>query len=174
MDETILGKIRDLIWQKSGIYFGNQKSYSLEGKLTLRLKDLNLSSLEEYYYFLCYDGRRDREFNELISTLTVNETSFFRNPPQINAFQNKILPEVIEKRKKENDLRLRIWSAGCSTGEEPYSLAIMIKEILQQDLLSWFVDILASDIDTTVINFAEKGNYRAYSLRNTPLKYKEK
>lgn len=174
MDGTILGKIRDLIRDKSGIYFGSQKSYTLENKLAPRLKDLNLNTLEEYYYFLCYDPQRNKEFNLLTNTLTVNETSFFRNPSQINAFQNKILPEILEKRRGENELRLRIWSAGCSSGEEPYTLAIIIKEILGQELYRWFTDILASDIDTTVINFAEKGIYSGYSLRNAPSQYKEK
>lgn len=174
MDGTTLGKLRDLIKDKSGIYFGSQKSYTLENKLAPRLEDLNLNTLEEYYYFLCYDAQRDREFNLLTNTLTVNETSFFRNPPQINAFQNKILPEILEKRRGENELRLRVWSAGCSTGEEPYTLAIIIKETLGQELYRWFIDILASDIDMTVINFAEKGTYSAYSLRNAPSQYKEK
>jgi len=174
MDGTTLGKLRDLIKDKSGIYFGSQKSYTLENKLAPRLEDLNLNTLEEYYYFLCYDAQRDKEFNLLTNTLTVNETSFFRNPPQINAFQNKILPEILEKRRGENELRLRIWSAGCSTGEEPYTLAIIIKETLGQELYRWFIDILASDIDMTVINFAEKGTYSAYSLRNAPSQYKEK
>lgn len=174
MDGTILGKIRDLIRDKSGIYFGSQKRYTLENKLAPRLEDLNLNTLEEYYYFLCYDAQRNKEFNLLTNTLTVNETSFFRNSPQINAFQNKILPEILKKRRGENELRLRVWSAGCSSGEEPYTLAIIIKEILGQELYRWFIDILASDIDMTVINFAKKGIYSAYSLRNAPSKYKEK
>lgn len=174
MNGAILGKIRDLIGDKNGIYFTDQRSYALESKLAARLEDLNLNTLEEYYYFLSYDARRDKEFNLLTNTLTINETSFFRNPPQINTFQNKILPEIMGRRRSENDLRLRIWSAGCSTGEEPYTLAIIIKEALGQELYRWFIDILASDIDTTVISFAEKGIYGAYSLRNAPPKYKEK
>lgn len=174
MNGTTLGKIRDLIGDKSGIYFTDQRSYVLESRLTARLEDLSLNTLEEYYYFLCYDARRDKEFNLLTNTLTINETSFFRNPPQINTFQNKILPEIMGKRRSENDLRLRIWSAGCSTGEEPYTLAIIIKETLGQELYRWFIDILASDIDSTVISFAEKGIYSAYSLRNAPSQYKKK
>lgn len=174
MNGTILGKIRDLIRDKNGIYFTDQRSYVLESKLTARLEDLNLNTLEEYYYFLCYDARRDKEFNLLTNALTINETSFFRNPPQINTFQNKILPEIMGKRRSENDLRLRVWSAGCSTGEEPYTLAIIIKEVLGQELYRWFIDILASDIDTTVISFAEKGIYSGYSLRNAPSPYKKK
>jgi len=109
---------------------------------------------------------RDDEFNEMFSRITVNETSFFRNGPQLDVFEKKILPEIVEKRK--NMRQLRIWSAACSTGEEPYTLGIIASRVLGFRAKEWTVQIFGSDISERAIRIARAGRYPSLSLRSVP------
>ena len=117
-------------------------------------------------YFLQYDPKRPEELKQLCNSITTNETSFFRDPTQLDAFKKGALPMVLEKKPPHNKT-LRIWSAGCSSGEEPYTLAIMLVE---EGLLmkGWRVELLASDISERVLNAARKAIYPEYAIRNTP------
>ncbi len=158
--------LRDFIYQQTGIYIADNRKYLLETRLTNRLKSLGLNSFNEYYYFLKYDPERKKELEKLYSVITTNETCFFRNPPQLEVFQNKILPEIIQKVRISR--KLRLWSAGCSTGEEPYTLAIILHEVLKAELPRWDIKITANDISIDVLRAAERGIYGEYSLRLTP------
>ena len=161
-------QLRDFIYQSSGIYIAENRKYLIESRLSNRVKELNLKTFGEYYYFLQFDANRKAEMTKLFEVITTNETSFYRNPPQLKVFQEKVLPETLEAIKKKGSKRLRIWSAGCSTGEEPYTLAIILHEVLKTELPLWDIKITANDISEAVLNSARHGRYNEYSLRTTP------
>jgi len=100
------------------------------------------------------------------SRITINETSFFRNEPQLQTFEERILPELLEARKATKTLR--IWSAACSSGEEPYTLAIQVYRSLGVRLSDWRIDILGTDISEKVLDIARSGRYHNYAVRSTP------
>ncbi len=160
--------LRDFIYQQSGIFIADNRKYLLENRLGNRLKELNLKSFGEYFYFLKYDPGRKRELSRLFEVITTNETSFYRNPPQLQVFQDVILRETLDARRKAGARSLRIWSAGCSTGEEPYTLAIMLHEVLKFEIGSWDIRITASDLSEGVLHSARRGIYTEYALRTTP------
>lgn len=166
MSQAVFVELRGFIYALCGIFFADSKIYLLEDRLSKRLDDLNLSSYEEYLYFLKYDPGKNIELKNLYDSITTNETSFYRDMPQLAAFIDGALPMSLQNKPK-NDRVLRIWSAGCSTGEEPYTLAMMIMEtgLLSQ---GWKVEILASDISERVLMSARSAVYGQYSVRNTP------
>ena len=161
-------QLRDFIYEQSGIYVADNRKYLIENRLAGRLKELNLKSFGEYYYYLRYDTNRKTELNRLFESVTTNETSFYRNPPQLKVFQDKVLPEVLEEQRKKGTKRLNIWSAGCSTGEEPYTLAIILLEVLGSEALSWNIKITANDLSEAVLQAARRGLYNDDTLRTTP------
>ncbi|MDX1763894.1 MAG: protein-glutamate O-methyltransferase CheR [bacterium] len=165
MSDTTYRLIRELIYKHCGLAFDEQSRYLLEKRLSNRLIKHQISDFQRYYHFLMYDRNRDQELKEIIDLLTVNETYFFREDRQLKAFSQEILPEISERKKAERSRSLRIWSAGCSTGEEPYTLAILI---LQTGLFrDSDVEIFASDISQRVLKVARKGEYKASSFRTT-------
>ena len=161
-------QLRDFIYEQCGIYVADNRKYLLENRLANRLKHLSLKSFAEYHAFLQYAPGKRAELNRLFEVITTNETSFYRNPPQLKVFSDKILAAVIDELRAKGDKRLRIWSAGCSTGEEPYTLSILIHELLKTELPSWNVKITANDLSERVLSSARKGVYSEYSLRTTP------
>jgi len=165
LSEELFVQLRDLIYERSGMFFNDGKKYLLESRVENRLKALGLEKFEDYYYLLKYSPDGEKEFRALFDEITINETSFYRNPPQMEVFKNHLLPEVINSKKIK---QLKLWSAGCSTGEEPYTLAILILEVLGFRISQWFVDILGVDISQAVLEKAKKGEYGEYTLRNMP------
>ncbi len=157
--------LRDFIHAYCGIYFDDGSKFLLERRLNRRLEQHQLKSFEEYYHFLRYDRRREEELVILVDNLTTNETYFFRENAQLAAFSEEILPELREKNASRRSLR--IWSAGCSTGEEPYTIAILLLESGDW-WRDWQVDILGSDINQRVLHTARKGVYKKGSHRATP------
>ena len=160
--------LRDFIYQQFGIFIAENRKYLIENRLTGRLKELNLKSYGDYYHYLRFDANRKNELIRLAEVVTTNETSFFRNPPQLKVFQEKVLRKVLEDARKKGQKRLRIWSAGCSTGEEPYTLGIILHEELKSELSSWDIRITANDLSEAVLASAKKGLYSDYALRTTP------
>lgn len=160
-------QLRDFIYQQSGIYIAENRKYLIENRLSNRIKDLSLKSFSEYYYFLRFDIKRKDELSRLFEAITTNETSFYRNPPQLEVFQKIILHKVLEAQRAKGK-KLRIWSAGCSTGEEPYTLAIMLHEELKAEIGSWDIKITAMDLSEAVLVSARRGVYTDYALRTTP------
>jgi len=161
-------QLRDFIYEQSGIYINDNRKYLLENRLINRLKELNLKSFGEYYYFLKYDPGRKQELNRLFEVITTNETSFYRNPPQLKVFQDIVLKEVLDKQRAKGQKKLHIWSAGCSTGEEPYTISIILHEVLKLEINSWQIKITANDLSEGVLRSARRGVYSQYSLRTTP------
>lgn len=172
-DEEFL-LLRDFIYQQCGIFIAENRKYLVENRLSNRLKELNLKSYKEYYNFLRFDANRRPELTKLFEVVTTNETSFFRNPPQLDIFQRIVLAEAIDQARKSGQKKLRIWSAGCSTGEEPYTLAIILHETLKTDITNWDIKITANDLSEAVLAAARRGIYNEYALRTTPKEYVEK
>lgn len=163
-DEEFLS-IRDLLYDYCGLYFDNDNKFLLENRLSRRLSIHQLTSFKDYYLFLKYDRKRDEELSTVIDLITTNETYFFREAYQLKAFTEEIIPEIVTRKK---DKAVRIWSAGCSTGEEPYSIAILLLELIKKGSLNgWHIDILGSDISQRVLGVARKGIYSPYSFRDT-------
>ena len=135
--------LRDFIYAQCGIYIADNRKYLLENRLGNRLKKLNLKNFDEYYNFLRFDVGKSLEIKKLFEVITTNETSFYRNPPQLQVFQEKVLAEALEDCRKSHK-KLRIWSAGCSTGEEPYTISMIIHEMLKNDVSNWDIKITAN------------------------------
>ena len=166
-DEEFL-QLRDFIYQQCGIFIAENRKYLVENRLSNRIKELNLKSYSDYYNFLRFDASRRTELTKLFEVVTTNETSFFRNPPQLEVFQKSVLPDILDQCRKAGRKRLRIWSAGCSTGEEPYTLAIILYEVLKSEISSWDIKITANDLSEAVLAAARRGVYNDYALRTTP------
>ncbi|TFH65602.1 MAG: protein-glutamate O-methyltransferase CheR [Candidatus Zixiibacteriota bacterium] len=159
---------RDFIHKKSGIFFAENKKYLVENRLSRRMATLGLKSFRDYFYQVKYDTSL-KEFNMLMNLVTTNETSFYRNPPQLACFQQEVLPLIIaQKQQVGHDKRLKIWSAGCSTGEEPYTLGMILLEVLGEHN-DWNIEIIANDISENVLYSARRAAYGKMSLRTTPL-----
>jgi len=161
-------QLRDFIYTQCGIFIGENRKYLIENRLAARIKELNLKSYSEYYNFLRFDPNKRAELTKLFEVVTTNETSFYRNPPQLQIFQDVVLKSVTDDLRKLNQKKLRIWSAGCSTGEEPYTIAIIIHELLKQEALTWDIKITANDLSEAVLASARRGVYSEYALRTTP------
>ena len=161
-------QLRDFIYSQCGIFIGENRKYLIENRLAIRIKELNLTSYSEYYNFLRFDPNKRAELSKLFEVVTTNETSFYRNPPQLQIFQEVVLRETIETLRQNRQKKLRIWSAGCSTGEEPYTIAIIIHELLRQEVLAWDIKITANDLSEAVLASARRAVYTEYALRTTP------
>lgn len=157
--------LRDFVYNRSGIYFRETKKYFLETRVSRRISELSLASYGDYLKLL--QGKLGlEELKYLFNEVTTNETSFWRNPPQIEAFQKLVLPEVAAIARKRGGNRFRIWSAACSSGEEPYTLGMVCVEAKDTVLRGLSVEIIATDISERVINLATIGQYGSYTLRN--------
>jgi len=162
-DETFR-QIRDLLHETCGVYYDDGSKFIMEMRLQGALLRRQVESFQDYYFFLKYDGDRTGEMENLIDLLTVHETYFFREERQLRAFSEEILPAIHADPVARERKRLRVWSAGCSTGEEPYTLSMLI---LEQDLFKdWKVEILGSDISQNVLQSARTGLYQGASLRS--------
>ncbi|PID26863.1 MAG: chemotaxis protein [Candidatus Cloacimonadota bacterium] len=160
-------KIRDFIYESSGIYFTEDMKYIVDEKIANRLSRLNLNSIDAYIKYLNFDKKRESELNRLFDAVTINETSFFRNMPQIDALKNILIPEIIAKKEKDRNKSLKIWSAACSSGEEPYTISILLREILGYSYQNWNIEILATDISNEILEKARTGIYNQTAMRNT-------
>ncbi|MEW6418443.1 MAG: protein-glutamate O-methyltransferase CheR [Nitrospirota bacterium] len=163
LPEDVFRLIRDLIRDYCGIYFDDDSRYLLEKRLSRRVRSHHFSSFRDYYRHLLYDRNRDEELVKILDVLTVNETYFFREQSQLKTFSEEILPEFRDLNKDKK--RLRIWSAGCSTGEEPYTIAMLMIE--KGYFYGWDIEIFGSDINQRVLQVARSGIYRKNSFRTT-------
>lgn len=158
-------QIRDFIHGHCGIYFDDESKYLLDRRLARRVAARRLTSFTEYHRFLKYDRHREEELNAVLDVLTTNETYFFREEFQLRAFAEEILPEHLARGGGAQPKTLRIWSAGCSTGEEPYTIAMLVLE--NRRLGDWKVDIFGTDISQRVLALARGGVYGQASMRQT-------
>lgn len=159
--------LRDLIADYCGIYFTDSFKYLVERRLQPRLQVLGVSNFRDYYRLLKYGPETGREFDEIVERVTTNETYFFREMRQLQAFTDEVLPEVL--RTTDPVGIVRIWSAGCSTGEEPYTIAMLLDEV--PAARSHRFEIFGNDISRKVLRNAREGVYRDSSFRATDQRY---
>jgi len=146
--------LRELVSRETGIVITEAKRQMVYSRLARRLRSLNLRDFKDYCRLLEEDA--EGELNAFINAITTNLTSFFREPHHFAYLQNIVVPELLKK--NAGSRRIRIWSAGCSTGEEPYSIALAMAEVLPPEK-GWDWRVLATDIDTDVLAKAERGIY---------------
>lgn len=168
LPEDVFRLFRDLLSKYCGIYFDDDSRYLIERRLSRRVQMRGLSDFREYYRFLLYSKEKDDEMSEVIDILTVNETYFFREMNQLRAFIDEICLEI--KSTKAEKRKLRIWSAGCASGEEPYTIAMLLLEKPEM-LKGWSVEVIGSDINQRVLQKARKGVYGKNSFRSTEQYY---
>ena len=164
MDYSITGeefqRFRTLIYDESGISLGEQKKSLLASRLSKRLRDLDLDTFAEYYSKVMEDLTRE-EFTRMLDLISTNKTDFFREPKHFDFLRDRILPEL------DSAKRIRIWSSACSTGEEPYTIAMTLYEGVQSPE-RWDFKILASDLSTRVLAKAASGTYDEDRFRDVP------
>jgi chemotaxis protein methyltransferase CheR len=160
-------KIRDLIYRISGIYYSEEKLYLLSGRCQRRMLALSVATPSDYLAQLTSRGNREAELRLLLNEITIGETYMFRHPAQLDALRHVILPQILQLKAPIGLKRLRFWSAGCSTGEEPHTLAMFLLEEKDKLLAGWTWDILATDLNDNSLETARAGIYGEYALRNT-------
>lgn len=164
LQDATFRQLRDLIYEKCGIYIPDAKKYLLEKKLMDRIQCKGLNGFEEY--LRCLKAGENGEIARLFDVVTTHETYFFREPNQLAVLTDVIVPDVLQK----NGGAVKIWSSACSTGEEPYTIAMLMKEKLPLAR----TEIIASDISTAALEAAQKAVYGSYSVRNVPQPYLDK
>jgi len=160
MDDNLFRRFCDLIHDEVGLAFTEKTRYFLEKRIEMRLSALRMRSALDYWSYLQYDTNRQNEWDALIAAITTNETYFMREERQLLCFRREILPELLEK---AGGRKVKIWSSGCSSGEEPYSIAMIILET--PGVAPAQVDILASDVNVNVLQKARAGIYGPNSFR---------
>ncbi|MFB3818740.1 MAG: protein-glutamate O-methyltransferase CheR [Candidatus Methylomirabilales bacterium] len=159
MSRQEFAALRDLVKAHTGIALSEHKRSLVASRLGKRLRALGLTSFRDYCAYLTgEEGVAERE--NFVNAITTNKTDFFREPLHFEFLRSRVLPDMRAAAARTGSRRLRIWSAACSTGEEPYTIAITVREALES-LAAWDVRILASDIDTQVLAQAEAGIYAA-------------
>jgi chemotaxis protein methyltransferase CheR len=165
--------LRDLFVARTGLQFGAEARFALERRLRERLMVLKLPSFADYHHYLRFGAYASEEWDEAIDLLTTNETYFFREERQLGAFQKEVLPMLEAQARARR--RLAVWSAGCSTGEEAYTIAIMLQQSMlfpgrsgPGDSSPWDVRIYGSDISRRCVAAARRGVYGESSFRATP------
>jgi chemotaxis protein methyltransferase CheR len=180
--------LQALVYQECGMHFDERRAHFLQDRLQRRLKECHLDSFYSYYRLLIsQEGKQ--ELSRLLENLTVNETSFFRNKAQLDLFHKHILDEILRAKQARGDQVLRIWSAGCSTGQEPYTIAMMVADSLAYHHLRspasvenvwpkplipapWKVEILASDINYQVLRAGQEGMYAEHHMNSVDYNFR--
>jgi chemotaxis protein methyltransferase CheR len=170
LSKTEFELFRQLIKKHTGISFSRRNLSTLQRKLSGRMSQLGLDSYRGYHHYLLHDKDGGWELRQLINRLTIDQTAFFRHGKQFEHLANIILPQIVEHKSTK---KLRIWSAGCATGEEPYSIAMIVDDTLRE-ADSWDIKILASDIDTNALKFAYNGSYSSRHVEGVPTEYLER
>ena len=170
------------------MHFDDRRTPFLQDRLQRRLKECRLDSFYSYYrLLLSREGKQ--ELSMLVENLTVNETSFFRNKAQLELFQRDVMDDLLRRKQERRDYSLRIWSAGCSTGQEPYTIAMQVADALSYYHLGhplpceapvpkplvpapWRLEVLASDINYSVLRTAQEGSYGERQMASVDYGYR--
>ena len=186
--EPELKLLQTLVYQECGMYFDERRVHFLQDRLQRRLKSTGIDTFYNYYRLLTSHKGKE-ELAALLENLTVNETSFFRTKPQLDMFQKTILEGILNRKQQRRDWTLRVWSAGCSTGQEPYTLAMLISDALAYYYLRnplpfemptpkplipppWKVEILASDISYSALRVAQEATYNDTQMEPVDYTYR--
>ncbi len=162
----LLSKLSLFIASKIGLSFPNEKFIDLERGIKSTSKEFNFENVEDFINWLITASLNHTQIEILAGYLTIGETFFYRDEKYFEVLENKILSDIISSRRDKGK-RIRIWSAGCSTGEEPYSIAILLNKMIP-DIKDWDITILASDVNPKFLKKANEGIYTEWSFRNTP------
>jgi chemotaxis protein methyltransferase CheR len=194
LTDAELKLLQTLVYQECGMYFDERRAHFLRDRLQRRMKACQLDSFYSYYRLLTSREGKP-ELAALLENLTVNETSFFRNKPQLDLLQKNVLEDLLRRKQERRDWNLRIWCAGCSSGQEPYTVAILICDALAYYYLRnplpfdmpspkplipppWRLEILASDISYAALRAGQEGTYTDAQMEpveyTTRLRYFEK
>ncbi len=188
LSEAEMRLLQNLVYQECGMFFDARRTHFLEDRLQRRLRECRLDSFYSYYRLLISEQGKE-ELARLLENLTVNETSFFRNKAQLELFHKLILDEIIRKKQAAHDYYLRIWSAGCSTGQEAYTVAMLIADALAYHQLRmpaaagttwpkplvpppWKVEIPASDINYSVLRAGAEAMYNEHQMSSVDYSYR--
>lgn len=162
--DALLPRLSEYLTAKIGFHFTKKRWPELHLKMAAAMKDFSFEDVVAFIEWLLSSLPTQKQIEILASHLTVGETYFFREKPAFEILEQCVLPDLIDARRKTGR-RLRFWSAGCSTGEEPYSLAILLDQLIP-DLKDWNITILATDINTVALRKADEGIYSDWSFRN--------
>src|ERR1700752_5183679 len=180
LTEAELKLLQALIYQECGMHFDERRTHFLQDRLLRRLKECRVDSFYAYYRLLISKEGKD-ELAKLLENLTVNETSFFRHKAQLDLFQKYVLEDLFRQKQARREYSIRVWSAGCSTGQEAYTLGMLITDALAYYYLRnplpmelplpkplvpppWRVEILASDISYSVLRAGQEGTYSEHQM----------
>ena len=166
---TSLNQLNDIIEKRTGLAPTKQPDIDFPALL----KSLSNGNIREYINHLRNSNENTHDWQELLQALTINETYFLREKSHFDLISAHMLPKLIEKRRANNDLHLNIWSVGCASGEEPYSLAITLKQTLK-DFDKWNIRLFGTDLNTTAVNSAQRGVYRKWAFRHTSVDFQNR
>lgn len=168
--ETLSGNLfnqyADFIYQVSGMRFNEAKAYYLSSKIHIRMKALLMDTYEEYYAFLQTPQAKASEHTLLMNEVTINETFLFRNQPQLNDFEERVLKPLLATRRQQGKNKIRIWSCAASTGDEAYTTAFQCMGL--PEATGFQIEIIGTDISRQAIAKAQEGVYAKYAIRNIP------
>ena len=164
MSEEEFRLLRDYIHERFGLFFEDSQSNSLRARLAGRLQGLDLLSFEDYYKYLRFGPQRQEELSHMVSHLTNNETYFFREAPQLSVFADHVVKQLKDKKSRDGSRSFRILSAGCSTGEEALTLAMILYDS-GQFFWNWDVQVTGLDVDEAALDKARHGVYHQNSFR---------
>ncbi|MBN1762562.1 MAG: protein-glutamate O-methyltransferase CheR [Methanomicrobia archaeon] len=163
-NELAFNTLKKKIWDRTGVDCSSYKDNYLKRRIDVRMKSKGFgTSYDDYTKFL---EKNPDEYKALLNDITINVTEFFRDSETFNAFRNEVLPQVLSDKRNRKSKILRIWSAGCSIGEEPYTIGIILHEKLGLELNDYLVSIHATDIDENALKAARAGVYDAQALKN--------
>ncbi|MEW6488617.1 MAG: protein-glutamate O-methyltransferase CheR [Thermodesulfobacteriota bacterium] len=167
-------RVRAFVYERSGLAFEESKRFLLESRVRKRLRAVGLTGVDAYLEMVRSPLRGAAELLELLDELTTHETSFFRGAPQLEALRKRVLPGLLAARAHQGERSLRVWSAACSSGEEPYTLAMLVAEALGEELGRWDARIVATDVSQSMLARARVAEYGPYSLRTAPAYFVQK
>ena len=188
LSESELKLLQVLVYQECGLHFDERRSHFLQDRLLRRMRACQTPSFYSYYRLLTsHEGKR--EMAVLLENLAIHETSFFRNKAQFDLFHKVILEELLQRKQERRDCSLRVWSAGCSTGQEPYTIAMLMCDALSYYYLRnplpyemptpkplvpppWKLEVLASDISYTALRSAQDGVYTDTQMEAVDFAYR--
>ena len=158
-------KFRNLIYKESGIHFSSTNRTILESRLRERIKIANVPTISAYYEFVLKNGE---ELKVLLDAVTTNLTRFFRNTAHFDTLEKYVIPDLLKHKSTRGDKEIRVWSAGCSTGEEPFTIGMVLKEILPPD---YRIKIIASDLSLKSLMIGKEGFYNETRIVGIPDNY---
>lgn len=164
--DPALAKLRDLVYRTSGIFHAENKFYLLALRSRRRMKEVGSDTFADYFEQLTTRATRDVEMRNLLNEITIGETCFFRSRPTIDAVSKIIFPKIVALPGKQALKKVRVWSAGCSTGEESYTLSILFLEQIASRFKDWTIEIVATDLNDDSLAKCREGLYAEYSVRN--------